>query len=381
EGGSEMMFRSTVSLLERAGHEVYVYERDNHEVANVAGGIRAAASGIYSLNAKREIARLIETAKPEVVHAHNLYPLVSPSILDACQRASIPVVMRLADFTLLCPTSHHFRNGAQCERCLGGREYHCVLTNCRGNILMSAAYALRTMVARLRRCFLEKVELFAAPTNFVRQRFIAEGFPAERIVVLPNVVQVPDEAASPSSGEYAAYVGRLSPEKGLGVLLDAARMTKLPVRIAGDAFNASSISEGAPDNVQFIGRVGRGQLGEFLRRARFVVVPSLCFESFNLVCAEAMAHGLPVIASRIGGLAEIVNHMETGMLFNTGDAEELAQDMRRLWQETETVVKMGEAARRKAIAQYSPEVHYSRLLKLYGAAIESCSRRTLQLSA
>jgi glycosyltransferase involved in cell wall biosynthesis len=363
------MFAATVALLREFGHQVVVFEKQNREISGLSSRMRAATTGVYSLTVKRDIAAILKALAPDIVHVHNVYPLLSPSPLDACESSRIPVVMRLADFTLLCPTSHHFRRGAVCELCLGGKEYQCVLTNCRENVLMSLAYAVRTAVARIRRCFIEKVTLFVAPTRFVRDRFVSAGFPPEKILVIPNMVSIPERTASPSKGEYVAYVGRISPEKGLDVLLKAAEQVKLPIRIAGDISSLPDLRERAPANVQFVGKLTREQLAAFFRSARFAVVPSLCFETFNLSCAEAMAHGVPVLASRIGGLPEVVDDLENGLLFEAGNVEALAENMSRLWDDTQTIARLGAAARRKAVEEFSPATYYNRLLASYQAAI------------
>jgi len=369
QGGSEIMFDSTISLLKEFGHEVIVFERANREIADLKDKIKAAVSGVYSSKARADLENMLASHKPDIVHIHNLYPLLSPSILDACHSASVPVVMRLSDFTLICPTSHHFRNGAICERCLGGREYQCVLTNCRGNLTMSVAYAVRTGVARLRRCFIDKVTFFIAPTHFVRRRFIEAGFPSSKIEVIPNMVRMPRNQQRSNCGTYIGYVGRVSPEKGIDVLLKAAAVTGLPVRIAGDSSAVAGIRERAPANVQFVAELNRTEIVEFIRGARFCVIPSICLETFSLAGAEIMTQGVPVIASRIGGLPELVSHLENGVLVEPGNVEELSEWMTNLWNAQELVALLGAAATRKATAEYSSATYYDRLLKLYQAAV------------
>jgi glycosyltransferase involved in cell wall biosynthesis len=369
QGGSEVMFDSTISLLQEFGHEVVVFKRANSEIADLKGKIKAAVSGIYSSKAKADLENILASIKPDIVHVHNLYPLLSPSILDACHNAAVPVVMRLSDFTLICPTSHHFREGAICERCLGGREYQCVLTNCRGNLTMSVAYAVRTTIARLRRCFIDKVTFFIAPTNFVRCRFIEAGFPSWKIKVIPNMVRMPRNQERANAGTYIGYVGRVSPEKGIDVLLRAAAVTGLPVRIAGDISAAPGIRERAPANVQFVTELKRTEIAEFVGGARFCIVPSICLETFSLACAEIMTQGIPVIASRIGGLPELVSHLENGVLVEPGNVEDLSEWMKKLWNNQELVALLGAAAARKATTEYSSATYYDRLLMLYQAAV------------
>jgi glycosyltransferase involved in cell wall biosynthesis len=226
------------------------------------------------------------------------------------------------------------------------------------------------MVARKWRLFKDNVTLYVPPSAFVRQRMIDAGFPPERIIVIPNMVSVPDVAKEDSPGKYVAYVGRISPGKGIGTLLTAAGKTGLPVQIAGDNSQKPRFVETAPPNARFAGLLDRNQVAGFYRNARFSVVPSICFETFGLVAAEAMSHGLPVIASKTGALPEIVEDGVTGFLFRPGNAEELASKMKLLWENPDLCRKMGKAARDRVIREYGEDLYYRRLVETYHRAIE-----------
>ena len=344
-GGSDVMFDQTVSLLRGAGHEVIVLTRHNAEIAWPWGHVTAALTGFHAPAAVRRLRSLLREVRPDVVHLHNVYPLFSPSVLRACARESVPAVLQIQDYTLICPTSHHFRGGRVCESCSGGREYHCVLHNCRGNLLISAVYAARTAAARLRGVFHDAVAAYAAPSRFVRDRYIAAGYDGRKIHVVPNVVAVPSDPADPAHGEYAAYVGRLSPEKGLDVLFAATAATPgVPVLVAGDTSRLPGAARAAPRNVCLLGPLDRAGVAALLRRARFVLVPSICLDACPLACGEAMAAGLPPVASRIGGIPEMVEHGRTGLLFDPGNSAELARHMRRLWADPDLAAELGAQA-------------------------------------
>lgn len=338
----------------------------------------AFAKGVYSWQAKRETADIIENYRPDVVHANNLYPLFSPSVLVACRERGIPVVMTLHNYGLTCPAWYHLAKGRVCERCLGGREYWCVLQNCKGNVFESVGYALRNAVARSLGLFQDNVTLFVALTHFAKHRMVNAGFEESQVAVMPFFVALPDSAADPARGEYIAYAGRLSPEKGIDTLLTAARNTGLPVRIAGDGPAGPRMVRQAPSNVEFVGTLDRTAIGTFYRNARFTVVPSTWFECFPLAIAEPMSHGVPVIASRIGGLPEIVEDGVTGLLFEPGNAEDLAVKMRMLWENPQLCLQMGVAGRQKAMREYSPDIYYERLLAVYTRATEICQSATVQ---
>ncbi len=369
-GGSEVMFETTIDLLRAHRHEVAVVQRDNRHIKTFGDKLSAFRQCFDSRNARAEVARVVREMKPDIAHFHNLYPLLSPSVLAACHESGVPVVLSCHDYKLTCPTAQHLRDGAVCEACLGGKEYHCALNNCRGDVLRSVAYASRDIVARLSGIIRDHVTLFLTPTRFAKQQLVKGGYPAERIRVLGNMAEIPAEAPEPPTGEYIAYIGRISPEKGIETLLDAARTTGVPVRIAGDPSLMPHLVRETPDNVRFVGQLERHELPAFFGGARALIVPSLWFEVFGLVCAEAMGHGLPVIASRIGGLPEVVDEGVTGLLFEPGNSDELAKKISRMWRDDELFRLFGQAARHQAVERFSTHVHYQQLMDFYSQALE-----------
>ena len=370
-GGSEVLFETLVALLRREGHQVTTYAQHNADIRSLADKFRALRRSLYSRDAELNVREIIVREHPDVVHVHNLYSLISPSVLVACRELDVPVVASVHDYQMVCPTAQHFRRGRPCELCLGGREYWCALTNCRGNLLMSMAYAVRTAVARKRRHFLDHISLFLPPSRFVAQQLAKAGFPADRIRVVPNPGHaIPAAEENDAAGDYAAYVGRISPEKGLDVLLEAVRQTGIPLRVAGDVSALPSLVRQAPPQVTFVGSLDSRQLPAFYRGARFLVVPSVWYEVFGMVAAEAMAYGRPAIVSRIGGLQEVVEDEVTGLHVRPRDAQDLARQMRRLWDDPGLCRELGRAARAQAVEEYSLETYYERICNVYQEAIE-----------
>lgn len=371
----------TVEMLNRRGNEATLCKASSKELeSHLFAKAGAFFGGIYSLSAYNRMRRLLKDKRPNVVHAHNLYPLFSPSVLVACRAESVPVVLTLHNYGLTCPSWHHLHNGQTCKRCLGGKEYWCVLKNCRDDLPTSIGYALRSIVARKFNLFVRNTSLFVALSSFARQWFAQAGVPGSRIVVVPNWVSIPTSATEPSNGTYVGSVGRLSAEKGFHTLLGAARSAGLPVRIAGNGPLRSRLEKDVPANVQLVGLLDRTAVDMFYREARFVVVPSLCFEGFPLVVAESMSHGLPVIASRIGGLPEIVDDGVTGLLFEPGNVEELAIKMRLLWENPELCRRMGRAGREKVMREYSEDRYYRRLMAVYVRAMQICESTMVRTS-
>ncbi len=369
-GGSEVMFETTIAMLRARGHDVAVLKRDNGRITTLGDKLSAFRQCFYSRASKADVARILRDVEPDVAHFHNLYPLLSSSVLEACHEADIPVVLSCHDYKLTCPTAQHLRDGAACEACLGGREYRCAVHNCRGNLLLSVAYAARDMAARSNGRIRDLVTLFLTPTRFAKQQLVKGGYPAERIEVLGNMVEVPAEDPGRPRGDYIAYVGRVSPEKGIDTLLDAARATGVPVRIAGDPSLMPELVAGAPANVRFVGQLERHELPAFYAGARALVVPSVWFEVFGIVCAEAMGCGVPVIASRIGGLPEVVDEGVTGLLFEPGNSDELAEKIQWLWDDEAVFHQLGHNARQQAVTRFSTQVHYQKLMDLYRKALE-----------
>ncbi len=377
-GGEDLVVDTLNALINKRGDYLYSWIRNNSELGtSLIGKMRAFIWGIYSPSAYRGMVKLIQSEDPDVVHVHNIYPLFSPSVLIACRQAGVPVLVHCHSYYLTCPITFHFHDGEVCEQCYGGREYWCILKNCRRNIFESMGYALRSIVARKLRLFKDNVTLFITLTKFAKYQLIQAGFNKDKIVIVPNMVVIPDSGVDASCGNYIAYVGRLSPEKGVETLLSAAaRFPDLPIRVAGDGTLMRQLVEKAPKNVEFVRWLDRGQLARFYRLARFLVIPSIWFEPFGLVVAEAMGHGLPVIGSRIrGALPELVEDGVTGFLFEPGNTEDLADKMKLLWENPELCKKMGQAGREKAIREYSEDVFYERLMAVYRKAIEINDKR------
>ena len=368
-GGSEVVFEAITRLLRSRGDEVVVVDRDNKDIGGIAGKLVAFGSMVYSPSAKREMGKLLRDERPDVVHVHNLYPQLSPSVLDACRDEGVPVVMSVHDYKLTCPTAQHLRDGKVCEKCLGGHEQWCAIHNCRGNRAMSVAYAVRNVAARVSGKIVDGVDAFLCCSRFIANQMQRGGFGADRIRVLPNFADVPDAPPRTANGDYVAFVGRISPEKGLDVLMRAAETTRLPVRIAGDFSTMPELLDAAPPTVEFVGKLSREELPTFLGGARMLVVPSVWYEVFGLVAAEAMARRVPVVASRIGGLSEVVEHGATGLCVEPGDAAALAAAMVELWDDPIRARAMGDAGRLRVQREFSAAVYYERLTAAYRSVI------------
>lgn len=361
--GEEFAVRNTHELLLSRGVRSRLVLEDSGTVSGTRRRLAAAAGSIHNPAAYRRMRREIRADRPDVAHAHNLLPLFSPSVLQAFRDESVPLVLTAHSFFLTCPVYTHFRDGEICHRCQDVGERACFTNDCRGNRAESAAYALRTWVARRTRVYIRNADIVIALSRFARQWLIEYGFAAERVAVVPNFAHAGEAPSATGSGRYAAFAGRINAAKGIDVLLAAARQASLPVRIAGAGASASSVA--ATANVEFVGVLDRDRMRDFYRDARFLVVPSGWYEMCPLVILEAMAFGLPVIASDIGGLPELVEHGVTGLLFEPGNAGQLADRMQRLWSDDGLRAKLGAEARHRAETRYSADTHFRELYGLY----------------
>lgn len=372
-GGEDVVFESEKRLLERAGHDVVPYVRSNQELGNATGLHRIAMVPrmVWSADSRRDFAAVLDEERPDIVHIHNTFMVISPSIYSACRERRIPVVQTLHNFRLLCPASNFYRDGTVCEDCVDHGLLRSVRHGCyRSSRGATAGVALMIAVHRKLHTWRESVTRFIALTEFAKQKFVAAGFPSSRLVVKPNFVD-PDPSERVSAGDYAVYMGRLAQEKGLSVLLDAWRQIRgrYPLQIVGDGPERAAL-EAQVRTLQLPGITFRGHLSRedamaSVKNARFVVVPSTWYETFGMCIAEAFACGTPVLCSRLGAMQEIVTDHGDGLHFTAGDAQDLADKVEWAWRHPEKLAKMGRAGRRKYEADYTAEKNYSLLMRIY----------------
>lgn len=367
-GGTEVFFDALTRLLRGRGHEVVTLARDNTDLQGLFAKLSAFGAMIYSKSVYQEIRQLCEREKPAAAFVHNLYPQFSVSALDALRDAKVPVLMYVHDYKLTCPTAQHLRNGEICEKCLGGREYYAALHNCRGSRAMSTAFAIRNAWARRSGSIEKSVTRYICPTQFVADQIGKGNYPKDRMRVIPHFVDLPDAPMREGVGEYFAFVGRVSPEKGVDTLIESARATGLPVKIAGDPAQFPGVTETAPKNVEFVGKLNRDQLQVFLSNVRALIVPSAWFEVFGLVVIEALSRGIPVIASRIGGLPEVVQDGQTGLLVEPRNVTQLSEAMQRLWNSPDLAREYGQRGYDHVRREHSVETYYQRLTALFTEA-------------
>lgn len=374
--GEEVAVEAIQRVLAANGHDVTRFSRHTDDLLRKRlGKLRAFASGIWNTGVARDFADMLSLTEPDIVQVQNVYPAISPAIFDVARLFGIPLVMRCSNYRLFCPTGLLMskKTCEVCERCVAGREYWCALKNCEASFGKSVGYALRTAYHRIRGTMTKNASAYYCPSAFLKQKLVAWGMPEEKIAVIPTPVQ--DMACPPrsaSSGEYVAYAGRVSPEKGVDWLLSvAAKLKTVPFRIAGQiSSHCSHMMTRLPTNVTYIGELAGTELDDFYNSARIVVVPSICYEVFPNVALEAMIRARPVVGSRIGGIPEIVEDENTGLLVTPRNVDELSERLAALWVDGDACDRIGNAGRIKARKDHSENRFYARLMSLYARVVE-----------
>lgn len=369
--GDDVVVANESSLLSAKGHEVSLWSVHNKDLTSLRSHIHTALSLTYNRQSKARLSRHIAEFRPDVMHCHNLFPQITLSAYDAAAEAGIPIVQTLHDFrSVCCINGFLYRNG-HCELCVAGSSYWGAWHRCyRDSWLGSFATAYALDRQRRAGTLQQRVGCFIALSEPSRRRLLAAGLPEERIVIKPNFT--PDPGAPRGCSRHGAlFVGRLSPEKGLQTLIKAWEGIEFPLRILGGGPLRLSISADLSRRISALGHRPHAEVGPAMRQAQFLVMPSEYIEGFPMVIVEAFANGLPVIASRLGTMAEIIEDGVTGLLFTVGDPDDLAAKVAWAIAHGDRMAEMGSAARRVYETLYSEETNYKSLLTIYRDTISA----------
>lgn len=371
-GGEDAVVDAEVELLRAHGHQVEVYKQHN-DALNSMPRTSAAVTAVWSGRTASDIDGLCERFRPDVVHAHNTFPLISPSLYWAAAKRRVPVVQTLHNFRLLCPQAIFLRDGKICEDCIGRLPWRAVVRKCyRESAAQSAVITGMLATHRAIGTYRNRVTRYIALNKFARDKYVKGGLPAERFRIKPNFVASPG-APSWEKRQGGLYVGRLSSEKGVDVLAGAVRRFAIPPL---DVIGSGPL-EGLAREAFGPRYLGYRPLADIMARmgtAQFMVLPSICYENSPRTIVEAFACGLPVIASRLGALADIVSDGETGLLFHPGDPVDLAAKIAWAMAHPAQMTRMGQAARNEYKAKYTPERNHEMLMDIYDDAITTVQR-------
>ena len=371
-GGEDESTKCELHLLRKRGHDVRLYSRHNDEIKTYSLLRKGLLffEPMWSWKSYREVKRVIQEFKPEVVHFQNFFPLVSPSAHYACAESDIPIIQTLHNYRLLCPVGSFFRNGGVCEECLVHSLWRGVRYGCyHDSRIQIASIVLMLKTHRLLNTWQERVDAFITLTDFSRRKFIEEGLPASKLFIRPNFLHK-DPGIGRGLRHYALFVGRLSEEKGLTTLLEAWRgLPEVPLKIIGDGPLRPQLEEFVRQHalmqIELVGFVPADVVLEYLKRASFLVMPSVWYETFGRTIMEAYATGTPVIASRLGAMADLVEEGRTGLLFNPGDADDLIAKVQYALEYPAERLHWGREARRAFEQKYSADVAYEKLMEIY----------------
>lgn len=368
-GGSDNAWDATIALSKRKGVDVHTFERDSGQLpAGLHGKLKAFADGIYAREATRDFDNRLRVDRPDLIHTHELYPLITPFVLEIAQKHGVPVVHSVYDFRITCPVATHFDGERVCTQCLDESALGIVKRNCRGAVAENVAFALRYEVARHRDMFRRCVSQFIVLTPFSGEWLVNQaGIDPDRICVNECAIPAPRPPVDPARSRLAGFAGRYVTEKGTPIFLEAAAKAGIDAAIAVPAGTACEGLEHTGAEITVTQT--REQLIAFYRSCRFLVVPSLWFETFAIVAAEAMAEGVPVLASDIGALRDTVPEGVAGMHFETGDSDGLAKLMERLLLDDTLVRRLGEGARDRVERVFTEEAHFERLMRAYDRAL------------
>ncbi len=340
--------------------------------SGVGSKLQVLKSSLHNSDARRSVGALLDTMRPDVAHVHSIMHHLTASVVLELRKRGIPIVWTLHDYKAVCPTTRLLRDGAPCEACSGGRFFNATRYRCKRDSL--AASALTTVELHLHRLWsvYEEADLLIAPSQFLRDKVVEMGLRPRRIEVLPNFVESSTYEPQCDDEGYVLYVGRLSHEKGLPTLIEAAgQVPSVELRIAGTGELEGELRERCTRegwrNVRFEGFVGGSDLVDLYRGARALLIPSEWYENCPMVVLEAYAFGKPVIGSRLGGLIDLVEDGVTGALIEPGVVSAWSTALRSVAHEPEVWRSMGLRARERAEGRFDAKSHIDTLLGYMGS--------------
>ncbi len=367
-GGEDSVVNDEISLLQSKGHDVQLFSKTNLSIANTKSP-QLFFDTIWSRKTNIELTDTINKRKPDIIHIHNTFPLISPSVYYTAKNLKIPVVQTLHNFRLMCLKALLLRNNAICEDCIGKTPWRGLIHKCyHDSFLRSLAIFSMLTTHRALGTYRKHINQYIALSEFSKKLFIKGGLPAEKISIKPNFVAIGKPISSNRSG--LLYVGRLSPEKGFNILVKAlANQNSIRASIIGEGPEQALTPHTETTNLEYLGWLDSHSVYKHMRNSQFIVIPSICYENFPRTLVEAYACELPVIASNIGPLGQLVKDGKTGLLFKPGSADDLLRKIQWAVNNPNKIRKMGENARKYYEQYYNVETNYQILKNIYYKAL------------
>ena len=374
KGGEARVALEEKELLESKKHRVILFGKDNQEIDNYTfiQKTRLSYETVFSRSTYKKVIEIVREEKPDIAHIHNVFPLISPSVYYALKKMNVPVVQTVHNYRFLCPNGLFLNNeGKICEKCKEGNFFNAVVGKCyRDSYLQTCVMAATLYLHHKLRTFTNKIDVFIAPSNFLRKKLIEGAMPEKKILVKPHFVEYREIKPSYEFDNYAVYMGRLSHEKGLFTLLRAwKKIPDVTLMIMGDGAIRNKLEnfviQKEITNIEFLGFVGGSEKFEILKKAMFMIFPSELYESFGHTIIESFACGTPVIASRIGAVTELIKEGRNGLLFEPGNIGDLRKKILYLIENPKLTIPMRHYARKITEEKYSSEVGYKNLMQIY----------------
>jgi glycosyltransferase involved in cell wall biosynthesis len=371
KGGEDAVVEKESEMLRGHGVQVCVERMHNDAIVTFGDKLRAFSHARRNPAAEQDVQATLLRERPDIVHIHNFFPLLGARMHRMLHASGLPVVQTLHNYRLLCANALFLRNGAICELCLQGSRHHALVHRCYRQSLPATLGVLLMQNAALRDPqWVQAVSRFIALTQFAKDKFIEGGLPADRIVIKPNTVSDPGAPQAGATRRGVLFVGRIAPEKGVEALIKASlALPELPFTVIGDGPQLTRLREQAGANVTFTGQLASADVIERMSRAEMLVMPSTWYEGLPMVLVEAFACGLPVIAPRLGGMAETIADGRNGFLYDAVEADGLIQTLRAAFADGTDRRNLSGNARETYLRYFSPEKNIVQLMDIYDTAL------------
>lgn len=380
-GGEDVVVETEVNLLKRKGEDVRLLARNNSDFFSFSSlkKIQSLWGMYWSVSSYKTMKQTLREFRPDIVHVHNTFFLITPSIYYACREENVPIVQSLFNYRLICANALLLRNNQFCDLCLRKSRLNAIKYACYGQSRFLSGMVVRMQNYHWRKgTWKQEVDGFITSNEYNRQKHILAGIPAEKIHLKPHMIDLPKPSSTENEG-FAFCVGRLSPEKGVRVLIQAWKdLRTLPLKIMGDGPLLGELRKFVEDHqlkhVEILGYRPDQEFQKLLEKTKILVVPSICNDNFPRTIVEAYAYGIPVLASRLPGIKEFVHDHKTGVLFEAGNTQDLVSKARWMMEDPDRLKGMGEAAQNEYQMNYTVDKNYQRLIEIYNHVIKEYQR-------
>jgi glycosyltransferase involved in cell wall biosynthesis len=374
-GGEDQVFIAEMNLMKTHGHEVYSYSVNNDKINSVFAKIHTAVNLAYSTKSKNEFSKILNEFNPDIVHCHNFFPRLTPSIFDACIEAKIPSVLTLHNYRLVCPSVYLMKNNKPWELSIHKNPYYTIPFKVYKNSYFgTATIAYMINYHKRKNTWGKKIDKIISLTMFGKNKFIEAGFSPNNMVTKPNFISDPYNKHYHRE-KFSLFIGRISSEKGINFLLDAWENIDFSLKIVGDGPLLEKLSK-TNKNIHFLGKIPNESVKVLLQQAQFLVFPSQWYEGFPMVLVEALACGTPALVTKIGSMKEIIKDEVHGLHFELGNKKQFIEKSTRLIQNKTFCETMGKNGRKEYLEKYTPEVNYKLLNSIYQDAISNYTKHT-----